>query len=170
MENTQPKESNKSNVTAVKKTEKANVPAHPVSPFEALDQLFESYLPRGWMRPFRAEWPMWSELQSKWPRVDVIDRDDEILVRAQVPGIDKEDLDISVTDSTVSLKGQTRHEEKEEKGDYYRCEISQDAFTRSVALPGEVDSENAKAKIKDGVLELTLPKAERSKRRSIRID
>jgi HSP20 family protein len=104
------------------------------------------------------------------PRVDIIDRDKEIVVHAELPGVEKKDLDVTLTDTSVTIKGETRKESKEEKGDYYRCEISRGAFARSVALPAEVESANAKAQFKDGVLELTLPKKAVSKRRSIHID
>ena len=65
-----------------------------------------------------------------------------------------------------------RQEEKEgeEGGDYYRCEISKGAFARTVTLPAEVDTDKSKAKFKDGVLELTVPKMERAKRQSIKVD
>ena len=85
-------------------------------------------------------------------------------------GIEKDDLDISVSDNLLTIKGETKHEEKEEKGEYYRCEISRGTFSRTVALPSDVDSEGGKAKFKDGVLELTLPKIEKTKRRSIKIE
>jgi len=101
--------------------------------------------------------------------VDVIDRDDEVVVKAELPGVEKKDLDVSVTETSVTIKGTTSHEEKEEKGDYYRCEISRGAYARTVALPSYVDADKAKASFKDGVLELTLPKVEKSKRRSIEI-
>lgn len=149
-------------------------PMRALSPFEEMDRLFESVLPRGWMRPFHMEWPRWGELaapfEGRMPKVDVIDRDEEVVVRAEVPGVEKEDLDVSVSDNAVTIKGQTKREEKEEKGDYYRCEISRGAFTRTVMLPGAVDADKAKAQFKDGVLELTLPKVEEAKRRTVRID
>jgi HSP20 family protein len=104
------------------------------------------------------------------PRVDVIDREDEILVRAEVPGVDKKDLEVSLTDNAVTIKGSTRHEEKEEKGDFYRSEISRGSFSRTVALPGEVDGDKAKASFKDGVVEIAMPKLEASKRRSIKVE
>jgi HSP20 family protein len=171
-------EKKKSDVTETKPAAKGEVqkatPTRALSPFEEMDRLFEHFFPRGWMRPFHWERPSWSELalpfEGKLPRVDVIDRDTEIVVRAEVPGVDKKDLDVSMTDNTVTIKGSTSHEEKEEKGDYYRCETSRGSFTRTVALPGDVDSSKAKSKFKDGVLELTLPKVEKSKRRSIKID
>ena len=148
-------------------------PKRALSPFEEMDRLFEDYFSRGWMRPFRWEWPSLGELakpfEGKMPKVDVIERDDEVIVKAELPGVDKKDLDVSVTENSVTIKGTTSHEEKEEKGDYYRCEISRGACARTVALPSYVDADKAKANFKDGVLELKLPKVEKSKRRSIEI-
>lgn len=162
-------------------TAKAGQPAAParaLSPFEEMDRVFErmeSLFPRGWMRPLRWEHPAFGELTKSLelppvPKVDVIDRDNEIVVRAEVPGVDKKDLDVSVTENTVTVKGTTSHEEKEEKGDYFRSEISRGSFSRTVGLPGNVDSGAAKASFKDGVLELVMPKVEESKRRSIKVD
>lgn len=141
--------------------------------FEEMDHLFENFMRRGWMRPWRFEWPSFPEfatLEGKIPKVDVLERENEIVVRAEVPGVDKNDLDVSVSDSTVTIKGSTRHEEKEEKGDYYRHEISTGAFSRSVVLPSDVDGSRAKASFKDGMLELTLPKMEKTGRHNIKLD
>lgn len=104
------------------------------------------------------------------PKLDVIDRDDEVLVKAEIPGVSKEDLEISLTGNIITIKGETRREEKEEKGDYYRCEISHGAFSRSVSLPVDVDESRAKTSMKDGVLEIVLPKVEKAKKRSIKVD
>jgi HSP20 family protein len=150
-------------------------PTRVLTPFEEMDHWFENVFPRrGWMRPFRTEWPSWGELgapfEGRVPKVDVIDRDDEIVVRAEVPGVEKDDLNVSVSDNAVTIKGETNREEKEEKGDYYRCEISRGSFVRTVALPNYVDTDSVKATFKDGVLELTLRKVEKAKRRSIKID
>ncbi len=146
-------------------------PARALSPFEEMDRMFDSFLRRGWMRPWRFEWPSFPELPvMKMPKVDVIDREAEVVVKAEIPGIDKKDLDISVGEDTVTIKGETQHEEKEEKGDYYRCEISRGAFSRTVALPAAVDSAKAKAAFRDGMLELTLPKMEKAKRHSIKVE
>jgi len=106
----------------------------------------------------------------KVPKVDVIDREGEVVVKAEIPGVEKKDIDISVGEDAVTIKGEIRHEEKEEKGDYYRCEISRGAFSRTVALPAAVDGAKAKANFKDGVLELTLPKVEKAKRHTIKLD
>jgi HSP20 family protein len=148
--------------------------AHPLSPFDEMERLFESRFPRSWMRPFQLEWPSWSEkmapFEGKTPSVDIIDRDNEIVVKAELPGVDKKDLDISVTRNSVTIKGSTSHEEKEEKGDYYRCEMSRGSYSRTLALPSDVDEDKVKAQFKDGILNLTLPKIEKAKRRNVKVD
>lgn len=137
----------------------------PWNPFEEMDRMFDTLLPRGWVLPFRLERPLSAEL----PKVDVIDRDAELLVRAEVPGVKKDELEVSIAGDTVTIKGEHRHEEKEEKGKYYRCEISHKAFARTVVLPAEVDAEKAAAEFTDGVLEIRLPKLEHAKRRLLKV-
>jgi len=145
-----------------------------LSSFREMDRWFENFYPRGWLRPSHMEWPTWGELGAPFkghmPKVDVIDRDDKVVVRAEVPGVEKDDLDVSVSDNTVTIKGETKREEKEEKDDYYRCEISRGTFARTVVLPGAVDPDKAQAQFEDGMLELILPKVEKAKRRTVKID
>jgi HSP20 family protein len=93
-----------------------------------------------------------------------------VIVKAELPGVDKKDLDISVTQNTVTIKGTTSHEEKEEKGDYYRCEMSHGSYSRTLSLPADVDEKKSKAKFKNGVLELTLPKLKKSKRHTVKVE
>jgi HSP20 family protein len=109
-------------------------------------------------------------MELRAPAVDVVERDEEVVVRAEVPGVEKKDVDVSITASSVTIKGETRREEKEEKGEYYRCEISRGAFSRTVSLPASVDPDKAKASFKDGILEITLPKVEKAKRRTLKLD
>jgi len=106
---------------------------------------------------------------QRLPNVDVVDRDNEILVRAEVPGVDKKDLTISLTDNLLTIKGESKTEKKEEKGDYHRREISSSAFARSFTLPGSVDYTKSEASLKDGVLEVRLPKSESSRKRNIEV-
>ena len=106
---------------------------------------------------------------QRLPNIDVVDRNNEIMVRAEVPGVDKKDLNISLTDNLLTIKGQSRSESKQEDGDYHRHEISTASFARSFTLPGTVDSAKAVASLKDGVLEIALPKAESSKKRNIAV-
>lgn len=143
--------------------------AHALNPFKEMERFFESYISQNWLRLFRMEWPWLKEIEEQVPRVDIIERENEICVRAELPGVVKTDLDVAVTGTTVTIKGQRKYDEREEKGDYYRYEISRGDFARTVTLPSEIVSEKAKATYQDSILELTLPKAESSKRRSIKI-
>ena len=145
-----------------------------LSPFEDMDRMFDDFFSRGWLHPFRMEWPSYRKLaapfEGKTPTVDVIDRENEILVKAELPGVDKKDIDISVTSNTVTIKGKTEKEEKEEKDNYYHREISRGSYARTLSLPVDVDEEKARATIKDGLLELVLPKLEKAKKRTIKVE
>ena len=149
------------------------VPARMYSPLDEMDRLFERLLPRGWMRPMGWGTPLFGELaeplEMRPPRVDVFDGEENIVIRAEVPGIDKKDLEISVNDTSVTLKGKVTREHKEEKGEYYRCEIGSGEFTRILALPCAVDGSKAAAQLNDGMLELTLPKIEKARRHRVTI-
>lgn len=179
-------EENKENVpvttskeAASKETAKSEVPV--IRPTTDIERTFTE-MEHAFDRLFRRGWPsLWRwgsmptldnlfELEApRSPNLDVIDRDNEILVRAEIPGIEKKDLNISLTGNLLTIKGQSAKEVKEEKGDYHRHEISSFSFSRSVALPGEVDTSKTTASLKNGILEITLPKAESSKRRTISV-
>jgi HSP20 family protein len=148
-------------------------PVHALTSFEEMDRLFDSFVRRSWPRAFQFEWPSLPEITlpfSRAPNIDVIDREADVTVRAEIPGVDKKDIDITVGEDSVILKGSTRHEEKEEKGDYYRRELTSGSFSRTVGLPAQVDGTRAKASFKDGVLELILPKIEKAKRHSVKVE
>lgn len=156
----------------LKGTEPEKTPARFMSPFEDFERFFDQLTPRGWLQPLRWDRPLLSELaalESRMPRLDVLERDDEVVVKAEVPGVKKEDIHITISGNRMTLKGETKHEEKEEKGDYYRCEISRGAFSRTVTLPADVDDTKAKAEMKDGMIEITLPKIEQTKQSEIKI-
>lgn len=141
--------------------------------FEDMERMFEDFGPGGWLRHWRHEFPRWEHLmpfEGRAPRVDVIDRDEEVVIHAELPGVNKKDLDVSLTDDAVTIKGTSTHEEKEEKGDYFRREMSRGEFSRTVSLPCEVDDSKAKATFKDGIMELVLPKVEPTKRRSVKVE
>lgn len=164
---------NKTNipVTTAKDKSKSTWPSiHPVAEMErAFDRFFGRGFPSLWRRN---EAPFDSLLEfegQRMPSLDVVDRDNEVFVRAEMPGIEKKDINISLTDNLLTIKGQSSSEKKEEKGDYYRHEISSSSFARSVTVPGNVDSSRAVANLKDGILEITLPKVESSKRRNIAV-
>lgn len=171
---------NKSEESApvVKAETKSKSAARGLSPFEEMERMFDSMFgrtwPRTWLHPFHWERPAWAELGMPFggqlPKVDVIERDNEILVRAEVPGVKKEDLDISLSGNTVTLSGRVSERKEEKKDNYYRAETSKGEFTRTVALPGEVDTDKASARLDNGMLELVLPKVEKAKRKTVKVD
>lgn len=150
---------------------KKDSPARAISPFEDMDQMFDNFFHRRWMQPFNWQMPHWPEMKElKMPKVDIVDREKEIVVKAELTGVDKDDIDVSMTDNSVTIKGSTSHEEKEEKGNYYRSEISRGSFSRTVALPSDVDADKAKANFNNGILELTIPKVKKSHRKNITVE
>lgn len=153
--------------TLSKKSETENVvPFRPISMFEEMERMFENFMPQSLLRPWRMESSL---LADTLPSVDLIDQDDKILLRAALPGVNKEDLEVSTTDHSVTISGCTRSESKEAKGEYYRREIRAGSFLRTVSLPASVDEKRIKAVFKDGLLEVTLPKLEGAKRHAIDI-
>ncbi|HQT27490.1 MAG TPA: Hsp20/alpha crystallin family protein [Burkholderiales bacterium] len=141
-------------------------PARMLSPLEDMERLFGSFFPRRWMSPFAGEW----QIGENIPKIDVIERDEEIVLLAEVPGVDKKDLDVSMTDSSVTIKGKTNHRTETENANYCCSEIMHGAFSRTVSLPSEVNVEKAKAQFKDGMLEIDMPKTEKSRRRTLTLD
>lgn len=136
-----------------------------------MEHLFEDFFNKRWLRPWSRDWSGFeSVFEKKSPRLDIIDREHEILVRAELPGMTKDDIEVSVSDNALSLKGSSRKEEETEEGEYHRREISSSYISRTVALPARVHGDDARAKLHDGMLEVTIPKAEASKRRRIDVE
>ena len=141
--------------------------------FRDLERRLEEAFSDGWRFPSRWEAPDWSrfsKLKYLTPRVDIVDRDDDILVRADVPGVKKENLDVTLTDNTITIKGNTSEVKKEEKGDYFRSETLKGSFSRTMYLPSDVDGSKAESAIKDGVLEVVVPKLGKAKRIRVNVD
>ena len=139
--------------------------------FRELERRLEEAFSDGWRFPSRWEAPDWSrfsKLKYLTPRVDIVDRDDDILVRADIPGVKKENLDVTLTDNTITIRGNTSEEKKEEKGDYFRSETMKGSFSRTMYLPSDVDGSKAESTFKDGMLEVIVPKLDKAKR--IKVD
>ncbi len=92
------------------------------------------------------------------PSVDIFEEKNDVVVKAELPGIKKEDIDVTLTDDTISIAGEKKKEEEVEKKNYYRWESSYGSFARTFTLPAEVQMEKAKTQFKDGVLEIRIPK------------
>jgi HSP20 family protein len=129
---------------------------------EAMDRLFEESV----VRP-RAGWP--APLGAESLAVDMYETDEEVVVKTAVPGVKSEDIDVSITGDVLTIKGETKAEEKVEKANYIRQERRYGVFSRSLSLPSTVVADKATAEFENGVLILTLPKAEEVKPKTIQV-
>jgi HSP20 family protein len=122
------------------------------------------------LRPFRDE-HLWTPLsfEVSIPAVDLYEEKDEIVAKAELPGIEKDDVQINIANHELTIKGEKRREEKANENDYYRAERCYGSFVRVLSLPREVEGDKVRASFKNGVLEIRLPKTEEAKKREVRV-
>jgi HSP20 family protein len=159
---------------AKKKEEKGSreiVPFRPLRefmPFREMEKFFEDFMGKRW-----GHWPVfrWPEFKPEEmaPSVDVYEEGDNVVLKAELPGMKREDLEVNITDNTITISGEKKKEEKVERKDYLRMERSYGSFVRSFSLPSEVESEKANATFKDGILEIKVPKTEEAKKKKIKV-
>ncbi len=128
---------------------------------ESMDKLFEEFFSR---RPRGTAVTAWQ------PAVEVYETDTEVVVRAELPGVDPKNVDITVTEDTLTIKGEARAEQEEKGRNYYRRELRYGAFLRTLALPEEVQGDKARASYRNGILEVRVPKSERSRPRTVKVE
>ncbi|APF20506.1 heat shock protein Hsp20 [Caldithrix abyssi DSM 13497] len=104
------------------------------------------------------------------PSVDVKEKDKEIIVTAELPGMDAEDIEINISDDVLTLRGEKREEKEEKEGNFYRRECSYGSFHRDIPLPAEIDPDKVEAEFKRGVLKVRLPKKPESERKAKKIE
>jgi HSP20 family protein len=129
---------------------------------QAMDKLFED----SFVRPSRAL-AVLGEVMV--PALDVYHTPNEVVVKATLPGVKPEDVSIEITGETLTIRGETRAEEEVKEKDYLYQERRYGSFSRSVVLPGGLRTDKAEATMDDGVLTLTIPKAEEVKPRAIKV-
>ena len=105
-----------------------------------------------------------------YPAVDISEGEKDITLKAELPGIDKKDVHVEINDGVITLRGERKLEKEEKKENYHRLERSYGTFNRSFTLPTTVDSGKVKANYKDGILEVTLPRKEEAKPKSIPVE
>ena len=130
---------------------------------EEMDRLFGDMslgrgLASGFGRLANLEDSMWS------PQVEAFEREGKLIVRADLPGLTKDDIDVTITDDVITIRGERRQEREEKAEGFYRSERSYGSFYRAIPLPGGVKSEEANATFRDGVLEISLPAPAREPR------
>jgi HSP20 family protein len=126
-----------------------------------MDRMFDD-------RPLRA-WVGGNGGGEAYFPVDLLETNEEVVVKASLPGVKPEDIDISVTGQLLTLKGESKDEHEEKQHNYYRRERRHGTFVRQFTLPTEVDSQRADATFENGVLRLTLPKADAAKPKTIKV-
>ncbi len=132
---------------------------------EEMDRAFETF---GWPTTGWRRGPASRDLWS--PQVEMVERDGNLVVRADLPGLRKEDVQVEVRENALVLQGERKQEHEEEREGYYRSERSYGRFYRTIPLPEGIDPDQAKATFKDGVLEVRMPAPERPQSRGHRIE
>lgn len=130
---------------------------------ERFNRMFEG---RGWEDVDR---PLVNQFGAWYPPVDIQDRGGEILIEAELPGMKKEDIDIRIENNVLTLQGQRKREHEAKEEGYFRSERVYGGFSRSFTLPSTVAVNKITASYKDGVLTVSLPKAEEAKPRQIEV-
>ena len=136
-----------------------------------MEEFFEDFPPRRWMEtlePFGWKWPMDVDYERAF-RLDVVDRDKELVVRAELPGVEKDDVEVTIAGDRLMIEAEREFEEEDEKEDFYRHEMGYGKLMRTVALPFEVDHDKIHAELKEGILTVTLPKIRVAERHTVKV-
>lgn len=149
-------------------------PSEIVSRVEDIENWMERFMDDMWRRPFPSlfggdRWLPIRPLSIRMPSIDVYDEKDSVVVKAELPGMKKEDIEVNLAGENLTIKGEKKEDKEVKEDNYYRRERSYGSFVRTVALPCEVKSDEIKASFKDGVLEIQMPKTEESKKKAISV-
>jgi HSP20 family protein len=129
---------------------------------DRMNRLFDD-AGRGWRKDEPAATTSWS------PAVDIFETEGDIVVKAELPGMERKDIVLNLENNVLTLKGERRFEKETKEENYHRIERSYGGFSRSFSIPATVDEEKIRADYKDGVLRILLPKKEQAKPKQIRI-
>lgn len=142
------------------------------APFEQMERMFEDFFQRRFFAPSwmpRLKLPEFAEVSAS---VDMFEEGDELVIKADIPGMKKDEISIDFADDVVTISGEKKTEERTERKDYYCVERSFGSFSRKLQLPVEIQIDKTRASFKDGVLEIRMPKSEEAKQkvRKITVD
>ena len=158
---------------AKEKETKAVAPRRPFMDLSRWERDMERMMEDFFGRRTRPWWPeRWfrtEEMEVTAPAVDLYEEKDDIVVKAELPGIDKNNIEVNLTDHMLTIKGEKKKEEEVKEENYYRSERSYGAFIRTLELPKDVHSDKVKASFKDGILEVRLPKTEEAKAKEVKV-
>jgi len=141
-----------------------------LSPFSEMERMMEDFMRRPFSM-FPMMWPLTAKIEETLsPAIDVFEEDNAVVVKAELPGMKKEDISVELSNGILKIKGEKKREEKVEKKNYYRTERSLGSFERRISLPAETQVDKAKASFKDGLLEIKIPKSEETKKKQRKIN
>ncbi len=141
-------------------------PPRQLAPFERMKREMD----RMWDSFFEGGPRFMAEEGGEWlPALDLAETGNEFVVKAEMPGLDAKDIDISLSENMLTIKGEKKRDREETKENYHFMERSYGAFTRSIQLPGEVNHQRITTSYKNGVLKIHLPKSEEAKKREVKI-
>jgi len=135
-----------------------------VSLRERMNRVFDDSLFRSDRRDDLMAMGTWS------PAVDMFEKDDQVVIKAELPGLEKKDISLDLTNGVLTLKGERKHENEVKEENYYRREMSCGKFIRSFSLPGDVDADKIKAEFQNGLLTVEVPKPEEHKPKQIPVN
>ena len=138
----------------------------PFAEMASLRRAMDRWLDEGMPRPWRMLG--WDAGEGYVP-LDLYETDEALVVKASLPGVKPEDVEVTITGETLTIKGESRREEEEKKTNYYRQEAWYGGFTRSLTLPTQVEADKAEAVFEHGVLKLTIPKAAAARPKTIKV-
>jgi len=160
-----------------RKEDRRLMPRSPFSDLSQMEKEMEEMFGSGWWRypeRFGFGWPrrrwMMEAKEFLKPLIDIYEEKDDLVIKAEVPGMMKDDIEIKLIDNCLKMKGQKKRTDEREDGGYYWSERAFGTFERSIHLPREVVADKISARFCDGVLEVRLPKTEAVKRKEIKID
>ncbi len=137
----------------------------------SMEEFFEDFPPRRWMETFGPlgwNWPIGIDYERAF-RLDVVDREKELVVRAELPGVEKEDVKVEISGDRLTIEAEREFEEEDEKKDFYRHELGYGKLMRTVSLPVEVNPEGIRAELKEGILSVTLPKIRVAEKHTVKV-
>jgi HSP20 family protein len=141
----------------------------PFKPSKELDRM-RGEMDRLWDTFFEGRPQKRGRGKEEWvPSLDVSETKSDIVVKAELPGLDPKDIDISLNDGFLTIKGEKKHETEEKEENYHFVERSYGSFVRSIQLPRDVKHEKISASYKNGVLKIVLPKSEETKTKEVKI-
>ncbi|MGM0404794.1 MAG: Hsp20/alpha crystallin family protein [Thermoplasmatota archaeon] len=138
--------------------------------FEDIDKTFKRFFGQPLMRRGRDRFMPSFETGFRSPALDIRDLGDQYSIQAEIPGLDKDDIELEITEDKLTIKAEKEQEKKEEGEDYVRRERGYRSFYRELPLSDEVISEETKASYKKGVLDIRIPKKEKEKKEGIKVD